>query len=355
MIDNILLRILFAPFSLLYGLGVGLRNWFYRNGFFRSVSFSIPILSVGNLSVGGAGKTPHVEYLIRLLKDYVSVGTLSRGYGRKSKGFRWVQRQMNADETGDEPLQYKRKYPDTHVAVGESRVLAIPSMLGDQPELQVILLDDAFQHRAIDPGLNILLTEYSYPFTRDWLLPSGRLREWRAGYQRADLIIVTKCPIDLARQEADQLREEIRPLPHQEVYFSYYAYSTPYSYFDPRYRLHSWKGMEVLLVTGIARTDYLAAYLDQLPIRYHQLEFADHHDFQPGDLERIEKAFSQIQSEQKFLLTTEKDAMRLEKYRSQLAQSKIPSYILPVEVAFHFGDGPAFDERIRKFLLDFKV
>ncbi len=353
MVDNIVLRILLAPFSLLYGLGVSFRSFLYRKGYLRSVAFSIPVISVGNLSVGGAGKTPHVEYLIRLLRDYINVATLSRGYGRKSRGFKWVHRQMNADEAGDEPLQYKRKFEGIWVAVGESRTLAIPEMLSGQPDLQVIILDDAFQHLAIRPGLNILLSEYSYPFTTDWLLPSGRLREWRSGYKRADLIIVSKCPVDLTMDEARKLKESIDPTPNQQIFFSYYQYSSPYSYYDPRILLSSWEGLEILLVTGIARTDYLASYLEQLPIRFHQLEFTDHHAFTESDMERILKAFRQLPSEKKILLTTEKDAMRLEKFRNFLAIEQVPTYILPVQVAFHFDQGPDFDATIQSFLLAF--
>ena len=193
-------RVLLAPLTVLYGLGVSLRSLFYTSGVLKHTTFSLPIISVGNLSVGGAGKTPHVEYLVQLLKDYVHVATLSRGYKRKTKGFLLVHPHQSATQVGDEPLQYKRKYPDVTVAVGENRSLAIPEMLQHAPQTQVILLDDAFQHIAIRPSLNILLTEHGQLFTDDFLLPSGRLREWRSAYERADTIIVSKCPPDLPEE-----------------------------------------------------------------------------------------------------------------------------------------------------------
>jgi tetraacyldisaccharide 4'-kinase len=204
MIQNVLFKILMAPFSLLYGIGVSLRNTFYKTGVLKSISFNLPIISVGNLSVGGAGKTPHIEYLIRLLKDYLNVATVSRGYKRKTKGFLFVKPKMNAEQVGDEPLQFKRKFQDVAVTVSESRTFAIPEILGEHPDTQVVLLDDAFQHRSIKPGLNILLTEFSKPFTKDFLLPSGRLREWRSAYQRADVVVVSKCPREVTQEEKEK-------------------------------------------------------------------------------------------------------------------------------------------------------
>ena len=176
MARNILIKILLAPFTLLYGIGVGLRDFFYRKGLLKGVEFNLPVIAVGNLSVGGAGKTPHIEYLIRLTKDYLNVATLSRGYKRKTKGYQEATLPLSTAETvGDEPMQFKRKYPDVMVTVSESRALGIPEIVKNRPNTQVVLLDDAFQHRAVKPGLNILLTSFQQPFTRDYLLPVGRL------------------------------------------------------------------------------------------------------------------------------------------------------------------------------------
>ena len=354
MLQTTLARILLAPFSLLYGLGVSLRDWLYRHGYLKSVHFSLPVISVGNLSVGGAGKTPHIEYLIQLLQDYLEIATLSRGYRRKTRGYLSVENRMNAEQVGDEPLQFKRKFPNVFVAVAEERAFAIPQILSDKPDTQLILLDDAFQHRAVDPGMNILLTEYDHPFTRDYLLPSGRLREWRSAYRRADVIVVSKCPVDLDRATADRLREEIAPLPHQQLFFSYYTYEAPYYLFDRRYRLQMDPTAELILFCAIARTDYLLDYLEEQVRTVHALEFADHHYFSAGDVASLNTSYRNLKAEKKAIITTEKDAVRLELHRDYLAKQKLPIFVLPATVQFHFDGGPEFDETIRRFLLDFK-
>ena len=204
-----LAKILLFPFSLLYGFGVNMRNFFYQTKMLRSVSFDVPVISVGNLSVGGAGKTPHIEYLIELLRPYLHVATLSRGYKRKTEGFIAVLPEHSAIQVGDEPLQYKRKYQDVFVTVSENRAFGIPKLMMQKPDTQVILLDDAFQHRAVKPGLNILLTEYSNLYTRDFLLPMGRLREWSGAAKRADTIVVTKCPFSLTAEDKQQIIKEL--------------------------------------------------------------------------------------------------------------------------------------------------
>jgi tetraacyldisaccharide 4'-kinase len=188
------LQLLLAPISFLYGLGVSIYQGFYLSGFFKTLKFSIPVISVGNLTVGGTGKSPHIEYLIRLLKDYIPVAVLSRGYRRKTSGHILLTQLHTALDVGDEPVQIKNKFPDVPFAVNSNRSIGIPKLLSQHPEIKTILLDDAFQHLEVTPGLNILLTEYSNPYFKDYLLPSGRLREWRYGARRADIIIVTKCP-----------------------------------------------------------------------------------------------------------------------------------------------------------------
>lgn len=355
MIQRTLVQILLAPFSLLYGLGVGIRNALYSRGLLKGVEFNVPVISVGNLSVGGAGKTPHIEYLIRLLKDYIEVATLSRGYRRKTKGFLTVQRRMNAEQVGDEPLQFKRKFPDILVTVSESRTFAIPKIMMDRPETQVILLDDAFQHRSVRPGLNILLTEYSRPFTRDYLLPSGRLREWRSAYRRADIIIVSKCPVEMNVEQKEAMIREINPFPHQKIYFSYYQYGKPYYIFNPRYVLELHSEMEVLLISAIANTDYLVEYLDEQAGEVRILEYEDHHYFTKYDVGQLKAKFDQMESESKAIITTEKDAMRLELHRQFLIGDRIPVFAIPVEVQFHFGEGEQFGQDVRDFLLNFKA
>ena len=355
MTQNRFVKLLLAPFSLLYGVGVSIRDFFYSKGLLKGIVFNVPVISVGNLSVGGAGKTPHIEYLIRLLRDYLNLATLSRGYKRKTKGFLIISPQMNAEQAGDEPLQFKRKFPEVLVTVGESRAFAIPEILSGHPDRQVILLDDAFQHRAITPGLNILLTEFSHPFTRDYLLPSGRLREWRKSYRRADIIIVSKCPAQLSESVKIDLIEEIKPFPHQRIYFSYYDYERPYYLFNPGYVVELQADWEILLISAIARTDYLADYLEEKVATVRILEYEDHHLFSKYDVAHLKANFDRMKAEKKIILTTEKDAMRLDMHKKYLLDNRLPIFSLPAKVKFHADDGIRFDEDIKNFLLNFKT
>ena len=354
MIQNILFKILLAPFSLLYGLGISLRDLFYRKGLLKGISFDLPIIAVGNLSVGGAGKTPHIEYLIRLLKDYIDVATLSRGYKRKTKGFLEVDPRYNAEKVGDEPLQFKRKFRDVLVTVAENRTFAIPEILKINPETKAILLDDAFQHRSIQPGLNILLTEYSHPFTKDFLLPSGRLREWRSAYQRADIIVVSKCPNEVSEKEKQAMIEEIKPFSHQKIFFSYYRYAKPYYIFNPQYRAELAADVDVLLICAIARADYLIDHLNEQVDSVKVLEYEDHRYFSEYDVSHLKKVFDNMPSKKKIILTTEKDAMRLELHKAFLLEQQLPVFAIPAEVAFHFDEGVLFDQAVKDFLLDFR-
>jgi tetraacyldisaccharide 4'-kinase len=353
MVDNTVAKLLLAPFSLLYGAGVGFRNWAYRRGILRGISFSVPVISVGNLSVGGAGKTPHVEYLIRLLDPYLNIATLSRGYRRKTRGFVVARPDSTVEEVGDEPLQYARKFPDVLVTVAEERAFAIPEIVGRRPDTELVLLDDAFQHRAVKPGLNILLTPYDTPFTRDYLLPSGRLREWRSGYERADVIIVSKCPAELDRPAADRLAAEIAPRDHQQIFFTYYDYATPYYLLDQRYRLRMEEGIDLLLISAIADTSYLVRHLRSAAKTVRKLEYADHHYFSGSDMARLKEEFEKLRGKHRAILTTEKDATRLLAHQDYIAERRMPVFVLPVEVCFHFGAEEEFNELVRDYLRNF--
>ncbi len=355
MIQQTLLRLLLAPFSLLYGLGVSLRNFFYSQGILKSIEFNIPVISIGNLSVGGSGKSPHIEYLVRFLSEYLPVATLSRGYGRKTRGYLEVLTDMKAADTGDEPLQFKRKFPELVVTVGESRSLAIPRLLMHHPEVKAILLDDAFQHRSVKPGLNILLTTHDLPFTRDYLLPSGRLREWRSAFERADVIVVSKCPQGLSLEAANQLREEINPLPRQQLFFSTYTYGNPYYIFNPGYTIDLRSDWSVLLICAIAGTDYLMRYLDGVALETSILEYEDHHLFSNYDISSLKQSFDKLDAPRKIILTTEKDAMRLEMHREFIVKHQLPVFVLPARVSFLFDEGVTFEERVKDFLLNFRV
>lgn len=347
--------ILLYPFSLLYSGIISLRNLFYETDLLRSTSFSIPVINVGNLSVGGTGKTPHIEYLIRLLSPYINVATLSRGYKRKSKGFKLVGPGDNAASAGDEPLQFKTKFPQIPVAVSESRNIGIPMLLKRHPHVQTILLDDAFQHRSVVPGLNILLTEHDNLFTDDHLLPAGRLREPKASYERANIIIISKCPDEMTEKQQQNILERINPYSHQKVFFSKYQYALPYYIFDKNIKLPLREENKIVLISAIAKVDYLVNYLEKVAQIENIIKYEDHHYFSAFELEQFKKIYENNNVENTLFLTTEKDAMRLALHKDFLIKNNIPVFVLPVEVSFLNNKKTEFDNSIKEFLSNFKV
>jgi tetraacyldisaccharide 4'-kinase len=355
MVRNWLLKILLLPFSLLYGIGVILRDLFYKFGLLKSVEFNVPVISVGNISIGGTGKTPHIEYLISGLREHLKVATLSRGYGRKTKGYLAIDPRMSADKAGDEPLQFKRKYPDIPVIVSESRTFGIVQMLQQYPGLQCILLDDAFQHRSVQPGLNILLTSFNEPYNNDFLLPVGRLREWPSGANRANAIIVTKCPMEWDPSKREGMLKKIKPKEHQQVFFSRFKYHYPYSIFDPQQRIEIGKDRDIIVLSAIANTNYMMDFLEHFDNTYHEMSFTDHHLFTANEISQIVQKFEHLSSGQKMILTTEKDAVRLEPHLKYLYEKQIPVFVLPVSVEFLDGDKERFDDYVKDFLLNFTV
>lgn len=346
------IRILLVPFSMLYGAIVWLRNRLFDRQVLKSTSFNLPVICVGNLSAGGTGKSPMVEFLLKKLHLQWKVAVLSRGYKRKTKGYALANTGTNALEIGDEPMQFHLKFPDVTIAVGEERIVAIPQLLHDRPETQVIILDDAFQHRTVKAGINIVLTDYSNLFTRDWYLPTGDLRDEKASYKRAEVLIVTKCPITLSEEERNEIRNEIKPLPHQHLFFSAIRYSAPYHILTKKTVPLS-PDAEVLMVSGIANPEPLKKYLHEVADTYYELLYSDHHIFSIDDLKEIQKKFNQIQVDQKLIITTEKDAVRLIKFEQQLQD--LPLYVLPIEVQFLFGEEPVFTELMTTFITGFKL
>jgi len=344
------LRILLFPFSLVYGLAVCVRNYLFDHNILKSSSFNLPIICVGNLSAGGTGKSPMVEFLIRLLKNRWHVAVLSRGYKRKTKGYALAQENTTALEIGDEPMLFHIKFPDVAIAVGEERIGAIPQLLHDRPKTGAIILDDAFQHRWVKAGFNILLSDYNNLFTRDWFLPTGDLRDEKRSYRRADVIIVSKCPPTLPEQEAEFLRKEINPLPHQRVFFTSIQYGIPY-HIVTRRPMPLQAAMEVLLVTGIANPAPLKNYLQEAVAAYYEMAFSDHHIFTIDDWKEIKKRYQGIAAEKKIILTTEKDAVRLTKFAQELQE--YPVYVLPIDIQFLFNQEQAFSDLITKFIQDF--
>lgn len=344
-------RIFLLPFALLYWLVIGIRNWMFDKKILPSSSFGLPLICVGNLSVGGTGKSPMVEYLVLSLKDRYKLGTLSRGYKRKTTGYALADEKTTALEIGDEPMQFHLKFPDLPVAVGEERIVAIPQLLHDRPETQVIILDDAFQHRTVRAGLNILLTDYNNLFTRDFYLPTGDLRDLKSSYKRAEVIVVTKCRKDLDETEKRKIIREIRPVPGQQVFFTCIEYSRPYHIITREERgLES--TVDILLVTGIANPRPLKKMLEVYSNTYQMLQYADHHIFTIDDLQEIRRTFDKLSATDKVILTTEKDAVRLLKFSEEIRE--LPLYVVPVRHRFLFDEGPVFDKRVSDFILHFK-
>jgi tetraacyldisaccharide 4'-kinase len=345
------LKKLLLPFSWLYGIITGTRNFFYDKRIFKSKQFDVPVICVGNLSTGGTGKTPHVEYLLRFLKDNFVVATLSRGYGRKSKGFIVAKPNMSCEILGDEPSQYALKFPEAIVSVGENRVHAINHLLSAFPGIDVIIMDDGFQHRAVKPGLSILLTEYTGLFTKDFLLPAGNLRESKNGYKRADLIVVTKCP-SLTENEKQNIVQEISPLSSQHVLFSHFSYGELIPFFpgNEKLNLSELNKYHILLLTGIANPQSMILFLKGKVAELQQLKFPDHHQYTKDDMEMVKKKFDNIVAEKKIIITTEKDFVRLNnKFLKELIHG-LPLYYLPVKVEFDANDKKLFDEKILNYV-----
>lgn len=344
-------RILLLPFSFLYGLIIRLRNLFFDVGIIQAKSFSFPLIAVGNLSMGGTGKTPHVIYLVNLLKDQFRVATLSRGYGRRTSGFLVANETNTTEDLGDEPMLYQNRFEKSViVGVGEKRAEAIEKIKHAHAQIQVIVLDDAFQHRYVKAGLNILLTEFHHPYFNDYLVPAGNLREPRNGMKRADIIIVTKCPDELSNVVQRAYVDKINPLQHQQVFFSALKYSDLISIKDhSSISISSLKEYEVLLVTGIANPKPLKKYLERVCRKVFSLRFGDHHQFTHKDIVFIERNFNTIASTKKIIITTEKDAMRLQDSSLLSRVNQFPFYYLPVEVYF-INNQTNFDQQIIKYV-----
>ncbi len=349
------LRFLLLPFSLVYGAVMWLRNFLFDRNMLKSTSFKIPVIGVGNLSTGGTGKTPHVEYLVRLLKEEFKVATLSRGYGRKTKGYFLVSGPSNTDMIGDEPMQYHSKFKDILVTVGEDRVAAIENLLRNETKPEVVLLDDAFQHRSVKPGINILLIEYDKVMDVDYPLPAGNLREWKPGMKRADIIIITKSPSILVPIERKRIIEHLKPASNQQVYFTHYKYGEftkltgkqGMMFMSSSYYLE--KRFTIVLVTGIANPSGMVEYLRRHTDKIESIAFPDHHQYSVRDIRKIQETFDNIANPSKIIVTTEKDAMRLKHPELEEAIKQLPFFYLPIEVLFH-NEKEKFDQIITDYV-----
>lgn len=310
------IRYFLFPFSVLYGCVMSIRNLLYNTGILKSKSYAMPIVCVGNLNTGGTGKSPMIELLIRIFSDKHKVATLSRGYKRTTKGFLEVQFHHKSTEVGDEPLQFKTNYPEIIVAVDENRQRGIEELQEKYPQLDLILLDDAFQHRKVKPSLSILLTTYKDLYTKDFILPTGNLREFQIGAKRAEVIIVTKCPQSLSVEEQNEIRLQLKPKSYQKLLFSTIVYSEFVINKTKRTGLRGFDNFT--LVTGIANPKPLVTYLKSLNKNFKHIQYSDHYEFTASDIKELE-SHSKI-------LTTQKDFMRLE-----MKLQTIDLYYIPIQ------------------------
>lgn len=343
------------PFSWLYGLGVGIRNYLFDAEILKSKSYSIPVISVGNITVGGAGKTPHVEYLIDLLRDEMQVAVLSRGYKRKSRGYVVADENTTMRDIGDEPFQIKQKFEGVYVAVDKDRCHGIDHLISDEDtkDVEVILLDDAFQHRYVKPGVNILLVDYHKFINYDKLLPAGRLREPQSAKVRADIVIVTKCPKNLNPIDYRVLSKAMDLKAFQQLYFTTLSYCDLKPIFNggDTVPLNEIMGENILLLTGIASPEHLQVDIMEYTrgVKLETMAFSDHHNFTERDVERINERFAAMPSPKR-IITTEKDQVRLFYLEGLSEEVKQNIYALPIKVEFMLEGGKTFNEKIESYV-----
>ena len=341
------------PLSWLYGIGVRARNWMFDIGILKSESYDTPVISVGNITVGGSGKTPHVEYLISLLRKTQKVAVLSRGYKRKSHGYVLAGKNATMPQIGDEPFQIHHKFTDVYVAVDKNRRRGISHITHDNAtsDTDVILLDDAYQHRYVKPGINILLVDYHRLIIYDRLLPAGRLREPKEGTSRADIVIITKCPKDLKPMEFRVLKRAMNLYPYQELFFTTLKYNDLTQVFGKRRKALAdiGSGTNVLLLTGIASPQQMIVDLQPLAKSITPMMFGDHHQFTNADAERINAEFEAM-PEPKIIITTEKDSTRLGTLTTLTDDVKKNIYALPIEIKFMLGGEEEFNNKIISYV-----
>ena len=330
-----------SPLSLIFWFITEIRNQLYDFGILKEKKFNIPIIGIGNITVGGTGKTPHTEYIAKILKNKYKIALLSKGYRRKTQNFKYVHIHSKSLDVGDEPLQTKKNLPYQVVAVDHQRVNGVQKILNEHQKTQVIILDDAFQHRSLKIGYSILLCDFNNPFYEDYLMPLGKLRESRRGLNRADCIIVTKCPIDLKKEEAEKITKKIH---FKDIYFSTFKYHKVISVKNPK-NTFNLKNKSIIMVTGIANSNSLLKYLKQLNVETKHLKYPDHHNYNISDIKKIITVFKS-DSKSEIILTTEKDAQKLNEYDEL---SSFPLYYLKVTVDFLWNKDK-FDKKIMDYV-----
>jgi tetraacyldisaccharide 4'-kinase len=345
-----ILAYLLLPFTWIYAFIVFCRNKFFDLGLLKEEEFQIPIISVGNITVGGTGKTPQIEYLVQLLKNDFRIATLSRGYKRMTKGFVLADKFSDVDSIGDEPCQIKRKFPEIEVSVDSDRKNGIREILNLEKDIEAVLMDDAFQHRYVKPGLSILLIDYNRPITKDFLLPSGRLREPASGRKRADIIVISKSPENITPSECRAIASELKLLPRQKLYFTKVVRNELMPVFENSIitdisELIASKP-SVLLVVGIANPREPKRLVMNISPNITELTFPDHHDFSDKDISGIIQSFENMNGSEKILITTEKDAVRLQKYSDLPQHLKNRMFYIPIKVEFLNNDAENFNKQI---------
>jgi tetraacyldisaccharide 4'-kinase len=344
-------NILLYPISLLYGLITGIRNFLYDSGILTSVEFHFPVICVGNITVGGTGKTPHTEYLAELLRGKFKVAILSRGYKRKTHDFRVAISSSQVRDIGDEPLQIFRHFPDVLVAVDKNRVHGVKRILEEYPDIEVIILDDGFQHRKIVPGYSILLSDFERLIVRDHMLPYGNLRESKQNMRRADMILITKSPENISPIQRRLIVKEVDKSPYQNLYFTTFRYKTPLQVFNYPHQVNQpdiAKGAScgIILITGIANPQPLKEYLEKSYNEIIHLSFPDHYNYTEKDLSGISSAYYDLKSTTRFLFTTEKDAVKLREFTNIAEPIKSAFFYIPIGILFLNEDKDEFDNLI---------
>jgi tetraacyldisaccharide 4'-kinase len=351
-------HILFFPLTIIYGIIIAIRNWLFDQDLLSSTSFNIPTISIGNLVVGGTGKTPHTEFILSVVQHDWKTAMLSRGYKRKTTGFQLATTESNSQTIGDEPFQIHTKYPSVTVAVDENRVHGVKKLMDIIPDLQLVVLDDAFQHRYIQTGLSILLTDFSNLYSRDFLLPAGSLREWRSGSKRANIIVITKCPEDLKPIDMRLYETELNLQDNQLLFFSGFIYDELKPVFGKSthenwtYQKIKELNAEILLVAGIASPGPILEQLAKFTPKVKTLLFEDHHAFQSKDFSSITKKFNAISSDDKIIIVTEKDAARLVTNSNYPEILKGQTFSIPIRVEILHDQKELFIQKIKNYVIE---
>ncbi len=344
-----MIKLLLCPLAFIYGFITWVRNFLYDSEILKSKEFKISTIAIGNLSAGGTGKTPHTEYLVKLLKKRFNIAILSRGYKRISKGFFIANPSISYKQIGDEPKQIANKFPNIKVAVCENRVKGIKQLLKRDDKIDIVILDDAFQHRRLKSSISILLMDYNYPFYEDKLLPCGRLRESWQQYCRANIIIITKVPKTLKPIDRRLIAKNINLLPYQTIYFT----TLKYTELKPVFKAKKInidnidKKYDILIITAIARTQLFINYVTKnISDQITHFKFSDHHNFNKKDITKIVTAFEKIQNTKKIIICTEKDAVKLRENKYIHENYYKYFFYIPIEIEFLFDSEEEFNNQI---------